>query len=114
MCHFYFFVKISQNNKFDFVITNQFVNLILNKTNMKKIITLFFLTGSVAVYAQPKTVTQAMITTKTTIVAPETDEPAQTSTVSADGAEVRGMRIGGVCETKTTNGIKSDLTKHFS
>ena len=81
---------------------------------MKKIITLFFLTGSVAVYAQPKTVTQAMITTKTTMVAPETDEPAQTSTVSADGTEVRVMRFGGDGETKTTTWLKNDLTKTFS
>jgi hypothetical protein len=81
---------------------------------MKKIITLFFLTSSAAVYAQPKTVTQAIITTKTNIVAPEGDEaPVQTST-SNDGGEVRIMRFGGDGETKTTTWLKNDLVKTFS
>ncbi len=81
---------------------------------MKKIITLFFITGSVAVYAQPKQLTQAMITTKTTIVATDTDDaPAQTIT-NTDGGEMRVMRFGGDGETKTTTWLKNDLTKTFS
>ncbi len=84
---------------------------------MKQIITLFFLTGSIAVHAQSKSVTQAMITTKTIIVAPESDDansPVNTTTTSADGAEVRVMRFGGEGETKTTTWLKNDLTKTFS
>jgi hypothetical protein len=81
--------------------------------NMKKIITLLFLSASIAVYAQPKVLTQAMVTTKTTIVAPEGDEAVQTTT-SADGGEVRVMRFGGDGETKTTTWIKNDLVKTFS
>lgn len=80
---------------------------------MKKIITLLILPASLAVYAQPKVFTQAIITTKTTIVAPEGDEAVQTST-SADGGEVRMMRFGGDGETKTTTWLKNDLTKTFS
>lgn len=81
---------------------------------MKKIITLLFLSASVTVYAQPKVLNQAMITTKTTIIAPETDEtPVQTMT-NADGGEVRVMRFGGEGETKTTTWLKNDLTKTFS
>mgnify|MGYP003497583885 len=69
---------------------------------MKKIITLFFLTGSVAVYAQPKLLTQATISTKTTIVAPDGDEPASQSSTGPNGEEIRVMRFGGEGETKTT------------
>jgi hypothetical protein len=81
---------------------------------MKKIITLLFLTTGIAAFAQPKLLTQAMITTKTTIVAPETDEAASLPTTSADGAEVRVMRFGGDGETKTTTWLKNDMTKTFS
>jgi hypothetical protein len=84
---------------------------------MKKIITLFFLTGSVAAYAQPKVLTQAVITTKTTIVSPEADDaasPVNASTTTAEGNEVRVMRFGGDGETKTTTWLKNDLTKTFS
>lgn len=80
---------------------------------MKKIITLLLLTASTAINAQPKLLTQATVTTKTTIVAPEGDEAVQTST-SADGGEVRIMRFGGDGETKTTIWVKNDLTKTFS
>jgi len=84
---------------------------------MKKIITLFFLASSVAVYAQPRLLTQAMITTKTTIVAPEADDaaaPVATSTTTADGAEVRMVRFGGEGETKTSTWLKNNFTKIFS
>ena len=80
---------------------------------MKKIITLLLLPVSMAIYAQPRVLTQATITTKTTIVAPEGDEATQTTT-SADGGEVRVMRFGGDGETKTTTWLKNDLTKTFS
>jgi len=81
---------------------------------MKKIITLLFLPASIAVYAQPKVLTQATITTKTTIVSPEGDDvPTQTIT-SGDGGETRVMRFGGDGETKTTTWLKNDLVKTFS
>ena len=81
---------------------------------MKKIITLFFLTASVAVNAQPKLLTQAIITTKTTVVAPEGDEAQAQSTTSAEGGEVRVIRFGGDGETKSTTWVKNDLVKIFS
>ena len=80
---------------------------------MKKIITLLFLPFSLAVFAQPKVLTQATVTTKTIIVAPDGDEAVQ-NTTSADGGEVRVMRFGGDGETKTTTWLKNDLTKTFS
>lgn len=82
---------------------------------MKKIITLFILTYSVAVYAQPKLLTQATITTKTNIVVPEGAEDAVQDMRTPDGGgEVRVMRFGGDGETKTTTWLKNDLTKTFS
>ena len=81
---------------------------------MKKIIALLFSAASIAVYAQPKVLNQALITTKTTIVAPETDEAATQTTTSADGGEVRIVRFGGDGETKTTTWLKNDMTKTFS
>ena len=69
---------------------------------MKTIITFFFLTSSIIACAQPKIVTQAMITTKTTIIAPDGDEQPQTiTTTSAEGGETRTIRISsGDGETK--------------
>ncbi len=83
---------------------------------MKKIITILFLSASIAAYAQPKVLTQAMVTTKTTIVAPEGDETQVQDMRTADGGgEVRVMRFGGgEGETKTTTWLKSDLVKTFS
>ena len=80
---------------------------------MKKIITLFFLTASVAVYAQPKLLTQATITTKTTIVTPEGNEPPARTITTEDG-ETRVIRFGGDGETKTTTWLKNDLVKTYS
>jgi hypothetical protein len=81
---------------------------------MKKIITIFFLTSSVITYAQPKIITQALVTTKTTIVAPETDEAPPPPITNAEGGEVRVMRFIGDGETKTTTWLKNDLVKTFS
>lgn len=80
---------------------------------MKKIVLFLFFSGALATQAQPKLLTQAMVTTKTTIVAPEGDEPVQ-NTTSADGGEVRIVRFGGEGETKSTTWLKNDLTKTFS
>jgi len=82
---------------------------------MKRILVLLILTAPVAVFAQPKMITQATITTKTTIVAPDDDDNApQTMSTGPDGQEVRVMRFGGDGETKTITWLKNDLTKTFS
>ena len=81
---------------------------------MKKIITILFLIAGITCYAQPRVLTQATITTKTTIVSPEDDEPVGASTVSPAGEEVRVMRFGGDGETKTTTWLKNDRIKTFS
>ena len=81
---------------------------------MKRLLTLLVLSASLAVYAQPKIITQATVTTKTTIVAPEGDENTQTTTAGPGGEEVRIMRFGGEGETKTTTWLKNDLVKTFS
>lgn len=82
---------------------------------MKKIITCLLLPASVAVYAQPRVLTQATLTTKTTIVSPEGDDlPPPQAATAGDGQEVRVMRFGGDGETKTTTWLKNDLTKTFS
>lgn len=86
----------------------------LNKTNMKKIFTLFCMTASVAVYAQPKIISQAMITTKTTITAPEGDDAPAGNFTTDNGEQIRVMRFGGDGETKTTTWLKNDLVKTFS
>jgi len=82
---------------------------------MKRIITILFLTTGTVAYAQPKLLTQAMITTKTTIVASETEETQVQDMRTADGGgEVRVMRFGGDGETKTTTWLKNDMLKTFS
>lgn len=83
---------------------------------MKKLITLLSLFASVSAYAQPKLLTQAMLTTKTTIVSSEGEETQVQDMRSSDGGgEVRVMRFGGGDgETKTTTWLKNDLTKTFS
>lgn len=84
---------------------------------MKKSITLVLAMLSLGAYAQPKPATQAMIVTKTTIVSPESEDaasPVNTSTTTADGAEVRMVRFSGDGETKTTTWLKNDLVKTFS
>lgn len=74
-----------------------------------------FLTGSMAVIAQPKVFTQATITTKTTIVAPETgDERPAGNFTSESGEQIRVMRFGGDGETKTTTWLKNHLVKTYS
>ncbi len=81
---------------------------------MKKIITLLLFPASVAVYAQPRVLTQATVTTKTTIVSPDGDDASVQTATAADGGEVHMMRFGGDGETKTTTWLKNDLTKTFS
>ncbi len=81
---------------------------------MKKIFTILFLATGTAAFAQPRLLTQAMITTKTTIVASEIDEAPATNLTTESGDQVRVMRFGGDGETKTTTWLKTDLVKTFS
>jgi hypothetical protein len=81
---------------------------------MKKIITLFLLTSSIAVYAQPKILTQAMVTTKTTIVASEGNQEIPVPAYNESGEQLRIIRFGGDGETKTTTWLKNDLVKTYS
>lgn len=81
---------------------------------MKKIITFLLALTSLNGFAQPKLMTQAMVITKTNVVAPEEDEASPTSTPTANGEEVRIMRFFGDGETKTSTWLKNDLVKTFS
>ena len=64
------------------------------------------------VFAQQKTISQATITTKTTIVSLEEDDyTVAPPPPSAEGAEVRIMRFGGDGETKSITQIKNNLVK---
>ncbi len=65
------------------------------------------------VFAQQKTISQATITTKTTIVSPEGDDNGAVAPPppTAEGAEVRIMRFGGDGETKSVTLIKNNLVK---
>lgn len=65
--------------------------------------------------AQPKIVTQAVITTKTTVISPEgEDDGAPPPPPAPDGAEVRTFRFGGDGETKSVTTLKGDLVKTFT
>ena len=83
---------------------------------MKRIFMFLLFPASLAVYAQPKLITQATITTKTTIVASEAEETQVQDMRTPDGGgEVRIVRFsGGDGETKTSTWLKNELTKTFS
>ncbi len=81
---------------------------------MKNMLILLLTTISLTVFGQPGIVTQAIITTKTTIVSPEGEEPGFQSNTGPGGEEVRIMRFGGDGETKTTTWLKNDFMKTFS
>lgn len=81
---------------------------------MKRITTFLLLVLSFGAYTQPRVLTQATITTKTTIVAPEGDDAPSGNFSSENGEQVRVMRFGGDGETKTTTWLKNDLVKTFS
>ena len=117
MCRFYYYrlLNFRKSINFDFVITNLFVNLTYHQNFiMKKFISFLILPASMVVYAQPKVLTQAIITTKTTIVSPEADEAAAQNNTGPGGEEIRIVRFGGDGETKTTTWLKNDITKNFS
>lgn len=71
------------------------------------------LSVSVMAMAQPKILTQAMVITKTTIVAPENDD-LPVPAYNESGEQLRIIRFGGEGETKTTTWLKNDLIKTFS
>jgi hypothetical protein len=82
---------------------------------MKKIISLLFVASSIAAQGQPKVLTQATITTKTTTVTPEgTEENIPAPPASANGEEVRVVRFGGDGETKSVTTLKGDMVKTFT
>jgi GLPGLI family protein len=81
---------------------------------MKKIFFFLLLMGSLSVCAQPKLITQAVISTKTTIVAPETDEVPTVPAYNENGEQMRIVRFGGEGETKTTTWLKNNLVKTYS
>lgn len=80
---------------------------------MRKIFMLLGLSVSVMAMAQPKILTQAMVITKTTIVAPENDD-LPVPAYNESGEQLRIIRFGGEGETKTTTWLKNDLIKTFS
>lgn len=82
---------------------------------MKKIITAIFIMASITIYAQTKTITQALITTKTTIITPEGEEDnVPPPPLPGGGEEIRVMRFGGDGETKSVTTIKGNMVKTFT
>jgi len=82
---------------------------------MKLFFTLALSAACVAGSAQPKLISQATISTKITIVAPEEEDgPPPNVQTSGNGEEVRVMRFGGEGESKSTTYLKNDLVKTFS
>jgi hypothetical protein len=80
---------------------------------MKKYSTLLLCVITLNSFAQQKTISQATITTKTTIVSPDGDDaiPAPPPPPGADGGEVRVVRFGGDGETKSVTYLKNNLVK---
>jgi len=81
---------------------------------MKKILLPFLIAISVAGYAQTKVLTQAIITTKTTVVSVEEDATILPPIPGNDGEQHVTMRFGGDGETKTVTTLKGNLVKTFS
>jgi GLPGLI family protein len=82
---------------------------------MKKIVTLIFLATTITAAAQTKVLTQAVITTKTTITSPEGEEAnASSQQTGPNGEEIRMVRLGGDGETKSVTTLKGDMVKTFT
>ena len=83
---------------------------------MKKILPVFLLAITTIAQAQTKTISQAIITTKTTIVSPEGDDDGGVPPPppAPDGAVVRSFTFGGDGETKSVTTLKGDMVKTFS
>lgn len=81
---------------------------------MKNIVTVAFIIAATASYAQPKLISQAVVTTKTTVVAPEGDQSQLAPVYNENGEQIRITRFSGDGETKTVTTLKNDLVKTFS
>ncbi|MBP6023277.1 hypothetical protein [Ferruginibacter sp.] len=81
---------------------------------MKKILPVFLLALTAIAQAQTKTISQAIITTKTTTVSPEGEDDLPPPPQSVNGEEVRVMRFGGDGETKSVTTLKGAMVKTFS
>lgn len=81
---------------------------------MKKILPVFLLAITTIAQAQTKTISQAIITTKTTTVSPEGEDDLPPPPQSVNGEEVRVMRFGGDGETKSVTTLKGAMVKTFS
>lgn len=81
---------------------------------MKKILPIFLLAFTTIAQAQTKTISQAIITTKTTTVSPEGEDDLPPPPPSVNGEEVRVMRFGGDGETKSVTTLKGAMVKTFS
>jgi hypothetical protein len=83
---------------------------------MKKMLSILCVCATLHTYAQPKIVTQAIITTKTTVVVPEGEEERIRRSLPAlpEGAEVRIMNFAGGGETISITTVKGDLVKIFT
>lgn len=96
-----------------FAFTNRFVFL-AKIISMKNIFTIVLIIAATAAYAQPKLLSQAVITTKTTIVAPEGDQSQIAPVYNENGEQIRVTRFSGDGETKTVTTLKNDMVKTFS
>lgn len=73
------------------------------------------LAATLAAQAQTKTLTQAIITTKTTVITPEgMEDNMPAPPPSSNGEEVRVVRFGGDGETKSVTTLKGDMVKTFT
>lgn len=83
---------------------------------MKNIFVLSLSLLSVSVFAQQKVLTQAIITTKTSIIVPEgqDDQNVPPPPPGGPGEEVRVMRFGGEGDTKSITTMKGDLIKTYT
>lgn len=81
---------------------------------MKRIILILLLCPTATTYAQPKMISQAIITTKTIIISPEGEDDAPPPPPSTNGEEIRMVRFGGDGETKSITTLKGDIVKTFT
>lgn len=82
---------------------------------MKRTLLLCFVCAAGTAMAQTKTVSQAIVTTKTTVISPEGQEDgAPPPPPAPEGAVVRTFSFGGDGETKSVTTLKGDLVKTFT
>jgi hypothetical protein len=81
---------------------------------MKKVFLFLLLFSAITAYTQPKIISQAIITTKTTIISPEGEDDTPPPPPSTNGEEIRMVRFGGDGETKSITTLKGDFVKTFT